>query len=152
LEKKRALRLSYRILIVLTVVIFIVGLYNLFSFLSTAISGDSFDIDLNKNEITGDWIFSFEANPMNNGVLPISLYFEITLFDLDDNLIATNSSTTYIGAGSSQSLSFSLIIPSEFVQGDDIQGDEGYMKMVMTVRTFADLMGLTQIMRIGGTS
>ena len=149
LEKKRALKLGAIILAVMTILILVVSLYNLFSFLGTVISGESFGLTLNKNESTGEWVLLFEASPRNDGILPVSLYLEIILFDLNDNMIATNSSFAYIEAGSSQSLSFSLIIPPDFVQ-EEVQGDEGYMQMTMSIKTFGDLVGLTQIMKVGG--
>jgi len=150
LEKKRALRLSIRILVILTIVIFVVSLYNLMVFLTTAISGESFGMKLNRNESTGDWVLTFSANPRNNGVLPVSIYLKITILDLKDNVIAENSTKVYIAAGSSHPFSFTLTIPSELVQGGELQGDEGSMKFQMSVTTFGDLVGFTQLMKIGG--
>lgn len=151
LEKKKALKLGALVLAVITFLILVVSLYNLISFLGTAISGESFGLDMNKNESTGEFVFSFNASPRNDGILPVSMYLEITFFDLDDNMVATNSSLSYIGVDNNQTLSFSLVIPSDFVQGDELQGDEGYMQMTMSIRTLGNLVGLTQILKIGGT-
>jgi hypothetical protein len=150
LEKKRSLKLGAVILAVITLLVLAVSMYNLISFLGTVMSGDSLGLDLEKNESTGEWVMLFEASPRNDGILPVSFYLEITLFDLSDNKIATNSSLVTIGAGNTQSFSFSLVIPPDFVQGDDLQGDEGYMQMTMSIMTLGDLVGLTQIMKVGG--
>ena len=123
---------------------------NLISFLGTSSESFAGAFNINKNESTGEWVISFNASPRNGGILPVNFFLEITLFDLSDNMIATNSSLVNIGAGNTQSFSFSLIIPSDFVQGDKLQGDEGYMQMTMSIRTLGDLVGLTQIMKVGG--
>lgn len=84
--------------------------YTILTFLAGAISSDSFGLDLNKNEVTGDWTFTLNANPRNNGFLDMSLSFELTMLDIDEKVIATNSTSVYIRAGSNQPFSLGLTI------------------------------------------
>jgi len=149
LKKTKALRLSTRILILLAIIILGVSLYNLFTFLSSAISSETFGLNLSKNESTGDWLLSFSANPRNNGFLDVSLFLEITVLDPNDRIVATDSKYVYIKAGGSQSFSITLTIPAEFFPGGDLQNAKGYFQMKMSIRTLGDLIGLTQIMKIG---
>ena len=149
MKKTKALRLSTRILILLAIIILGVSLYNLFTFLSSAISSETFGLNLSKNESTGDWLLSFSANPRNNGFLDVSLFLEITVLDPNDRIVATDSKYVYIKAGGSQSFSITLTIPAEFFPGGDLQNAKGYFQMKMSIRTLGDLIGLTQIMKIG---
>jgi len=148
LKKVRALRLSIRVLLVFTIVILVVSLYTLFSFISS-ISSETFNLSLTKNEATGDLMFKFNANPRNNGLLGISLLFELTILDPDYRIIATNSTYVYIEADGSQSFSITLTVPAEFVPGGELQNAKGYFQMKMNVRTLGDLVGFTQIIKIG---
>ena len=104
---------------------------------------------MSKNESTGDWLLSFSANPRNNGFLDVSLFLEITVLDPNDRIVATDSKYVYIKAGGSQSFSITLTIPAEFFPGGDLQNAKGYFQMKMSIRTLGDLIGLTQIMKIG---
>jgi len=148
LKKTKALGLTTRILTVFTVVILVLSIYNLFSFISS-VSSETFSLNLNKNEDTGDFVFKFNANPRNNGLLGISLLLELTVLDADNRIIDTNSTYVYIEARGSQSFSITLTIPAEFVPGGKLQNAKGYFQMKMSVRTLGDLVGFTQIIKIG---
>ncbi len=155
LDKKRALKLSSRMLTILTIVILVASLYNIVAFLSTIISGDSgnsFDVKMERSNSTGIWTLSLNANPRNNGVLPVNFYLEMSIYDMQDNLVATNSSSVYVDSGGSKPFGFTLTIPPSFAQGEELRGDEGYMQMRLSVRTLGDLVGLSQVMRVGGPS
>lgn len=151
MDKKRALKLSSRVLTVITIVVLVTSLYNIVAFLSTIISGDnnSFDVRMEKNNSTGSRTLSLNANPRNNGFLPVNFFLEMSIYDMQDNRVATNSSSVYIEPGGSQPFTFTLTIPSSFAQDEELRGDEGYMQMRMSVRTLGDLVGLSQVMTVG---
>jgi len=148
LDKKGALKLSYRILILATILVFIAGTYNIISFIS-GLTGSAISPILNKDEATGDWSIIFNGNPMNKGFLDISLSFEITVLDVTGQVVATNSTTLLMRVGSSQTLSLSLEIPSEMVPEGNIEEARGLLEMKMSIRELGGLLGLTQIMRVG---
>jgi len=148
LKGKRALKLSYRAIIVATIILFIVGISNLVLFLG-ALTGSSFSPKLSRDEITGDWALAFSGNLMNRGFMDVTLYFEITILDIDENVIATNSTTALVKAGSSQPFSLVMRIPADMVPDGKIEEARGYFQMRMAVRELMNLMGLTQLMKIG---
>lgn len=150
LERKRALKLSYRVLVVATIVVFVVGIYNLISFLS-GLTSSSIAPKLSRDEITGDWTLAFNGNPRNNGFLDVTLFFEITILDINEHVIATNSTTVLVKAGSSQPFSLVMRIPADMVPDGKIEDAKGYFQMTMAVRELGNLMGLEQIIKIGSS-
>jgi len=148
MERKRALKLSYRVLIVVTIIIFLVGISNLMFFLG-GLTSSSLAPKLSQDEITGDWTLAFSGNLMNRGFLDVTLFFEITILDINENVIATNSTTALVKAGSSQPFSLVMRIPADMVPGGKIEEARGYFQMKMAVRELGNLMGLTQLMKIG---
>jgi len=149
LKGKRALKLSYRVLIVATIIIFIVGISNLLFFLG-GLTGSSFSPKLSQDENTGDWTMAFNGNPRNGGFLDVTLFFEITILDINERVITTNSTTVLVKAGSSQPFSLVLRIPADMVPGGKMEEARGYFQMRMTIGELGNLMGLTQLMKIGG--
>jgi hypothetical protein len=150
LEKKKALRLSIKVLMIVIVVVFVVGFYNLFVFISGIASWGSFGPKLTKDESTGDWTLTFTGNPKNGGFLGMSLSLELTISDVNQKVIAMNSTTIQIGAGSSQPVSLTMKIPAEFVPGGNLTQAKGYFEMKMDIRTLGNLMGLAQVIKVGG--
>ena len=150
LKKTTMLKLCTRIAIILTIVIFAVSFYSLFSFLGNIVSGEAFNLNMIEDVLNGDFLLSLEANPQNNGFLDISVSIELKIIDLYDRVIAEDSTSCIINAGSSHPLSLSLAIPASMVGKGGLQGDEGYMQMRLTVRTLSDLVGFTNVMRVGG--
>jgi len=148
LNKSQALKLSTRILIVFTILILVISLYSILSLIFSITSGTS-NMNLDKNESTGDYMLSFSLNPRNNAFLDVSLFLEIKIFDLNKQVIATESKYVIIKPGGTQSLSLNLTIPSEFVPEGDLEKAQGYFQLTMSIKTLGDLIGLTQVMRIG---
>jgi len=144
------LKISIRIAIILTIAIFVVSFYNLFAFLGSIVTGETFGLNLIEDESSGDLLLSLDATPQNNGFLDIGLSIELTVFDRNDHVIVQDSSSFNINAGSSHLLSLGLRIPASVVGEGGLQGDEGYMQMKLTVRTLADLVGFTNVMKVGG--
>jgi len=144
------LKISIRIAIILTIAIFVVSFYNLFAFLGSIVTGETFGLNLIEDESSGDLLLSLDATPQNNGFLDIGLSIELTVFDRNDHVIVQDSSSFNINAGSSHPLSLGLRIPASVVGEGGLQGDEGYMQMKLTVRTLADLVGFTNVMKVGG--
>lgn len=148
MEKKNALKLGYRVLAVATIVVFVVGIYNLISFLG-GLTNSSIAPKLSQDEITGDWTLAFNGNPRNNGFLDVTLFLEITILDTNENVIATNSTTVLVKAGSNQPFSLVMRIPADMVPDGKIEEAKGYFQVRMAVRELGNLMGLAQFMRIG---
>jgi hypothetical protein len=149
LEKKEAVTLGIKALIVSTVVVLVVCLFNLLMFLATAVSGDPFDMALTENQAAGGSTLWLNANPRNNGFLGVKLSFELTVLDWDDEVIATNATSVYIAARGTQPFSLSLLIPEGCVQGQDLHGEEGYVQVKLTVKMLGDLVGFTNIVKVG---
>ncbi|MGQ9782168.1 MAG: hypothetical protein ACUVQ8_08015 [Nitrososphaeria archaeon] len=149
MKKTKTIRLSTRILLVLTILITVISLYNIIGFISS-MSSETFNLDLDENESTGDWTLTLNANPKNKGFLDVSLFIELTILDSNNQTIATESKHVQIKAGGSETFSVALNIPAEFAPGGDIQNAKGTFRMVMSIRTLGDLIGLTQVMEIKG--
>ena len=150
LKKTTMLKLCIRVAIILTIAIFVVSFYNLFSFLGSIVTGETFKLNMIEDVSDGDFLLSLEANPRNNGFLDISVSIELKIIDLYDRVIAEDSTSFIINAGSSHHLSLSLAIPASMVGDEGLQGDEGYMQMRLTVRTLSGLVGFTNVMKVGG--
>ena len=148
MEMKKGLRLGYRVLIIVTVIVFVLGTYNIISFLG-GFSDSSISPNLSRDESTGNWRLTFSGNPKNNGLLDESLSFEITIFDADGNPISTNSTTVIVRAGSSQAFSLTMTVPSEMVPEGNIEQARGSLEIRMGLSEFGGLMGLKQVMRVG---
>jgi len=118
--------------------------------LGNIVTGETFNLNIIEDESSGDLLLSLEANPRNNGFLDISISIELKIIDLNDHVIAEDSTSFNINAGSSHPLSLSLAIPASMVGDGGLQGDEGYMQMRLTVETLADLVGFTNVMKVGG--
>ncbi len=132
----------------LAILVAAVSLHTIFGFIFS-ITGETFRLNLSRNESSGDWELAFNANARNSGLLGLSLFIELTILDLDEKIVAIDSRQVYIGAGGSQVFSITLTIPSEFVPVGDIQNARGLFQLRMSVKTLGDLVGLTQILKIG---
>jgi hypothetical protein len=150
LKKTTMLKLCIRVAIILTIAIFAVSFYNLFSFLSNIVTGETLNLNMVEDVSSEGFLLSLEANPRNNGFLDISVSIELKIIDLYDRVIAEDSASFIISAGSSHPLSLSLAIPASMVGDRGLQGNEGYMQMRLTVRTLYDLVGFTNVMKVGG--
>jgi len=150
LKKSTISKLCARVAIILTITIFAVSFYNLFSFLGNIVTGEALNLNMIEDVSSGDFLLSLEANPRNNGFLDISVSIELKIIDLYDQVIAEDSTSFNINAGSSHPLSLSLTIPASMIGDGALQGDEGYMQVRLTVRTLSDLVGFTNVMKIGG--
>ena len=123
LKKSTMLKMCTRIAIILTIAIFAVSFYNLFSFLGNIITGETLNLNMIEDVSSGDLLLSLEANPRNNGFLDISVSIELKIIDLYDRVIAEDSASFNINAGSSHPLSISLSIPASMVGDGGLQGD-----------------------------
>ena len=150
MKPARVLRYCIIGLVALTVALFALSLYTLFAGLSGAIQGDAFGLDLNTDESTGDWLFTFDANPRNGGVLAVRLFIQLEIMSLDGESLAKNSTSVYIDAGGQQQFSLTLLIPGEDVQRFLLEEQEGIFEMKFGISTLGDLVGFTQTMRIRG--
>lgn len=149
----RVLRFSIIGLILLTLVLFAVSTYTLINGLSGAITGDSFHLQLDKSNSTGDWKITITANPRNTAFLPTRLFVNLGILNSSGSYIAHNSTSVDIAPGGQTPLSMILTIPYAVVQQyglDDEQVASVTFEMIFGIRTLWDLVGFTQVMRIEG--
>jgi hypothetical protein len=147
-ERLRALRIATRLLMVATIVIFIVGGYNVVAFMGGIISpGSGAGLKLTQTPDTGDYILSLNVNPTNRGFLGVDLSTKLTIFDADGKVINSNSSSFNIPAGQNRSLIVSLTIPKAMVPGGNIQNVNGSAQIELDVRTLWNLVGFKNVLR-----
>src|SRR3972149_10483785 len=92
----RALKFCIIGLVVLTIVLLVLSLYTVINGLVGAISGDTFKLELDKDNPAGDWILTFNGNPRNSGILGEKLSLSIGLRDTNDKYIVANSTEVSI--------------------------------------------------------
>ena len=149
----RALRFSIISLILLTVALFAVSTYTLINGLSGAISGDSFHLQLDKSNSTGDWTITITASPRNTAFLGTKLFVNLGILNSSGAYIAHNSTSVNIAPGGQTPLSLILTIPYAEVQKYGLGGEQVAtvtFEMIFGIRTLWDLVGFTQVMRIEG--
>src|SRR3990170_9143380 len=116
LERRKIIRvLKFCVigLLVLTIVLLVLSLYSVINGLVGAISGDTFKLDLDKDNPGGDWILRFNGNPHNSGILGEKLSFSIGLLDPSDHYITMNSTEVSIAPGERKPFALTLTIPYE---------------------------------------
>jgi hypothetical protein len=157
LDRKRTIKWLRRciiVLVVLTVILFVLGLYGLIRGLVDAVSGDSFGLELDKDDPSGDWTLTFNANPKNNGIMDVKLFIDLGIRNSSGTYIVRNSTSVYIPPGGQKSFSLVMTIPYAEVQRynltDEHMGADVTFEMTFGIRTMADLIGFTQTMRIAG--
>jgi len=151
----RILRFCIIGLVLLTVILFALGLYTLFTGLVGAISSDTFGLDLDKDGPSGDWSLKLNANPRNNGILGERLALSIGILDANGHYIVVNSTSVSIAPGEQRAFSLTLTIPYETVQKYNLnatQGADVVFELLFGIRTLGDLIGLQQTMRIAGSA
>lgn len=150
MDKLKALRVGIVLFQLFSICVLALSLHTLFSVLSTVISGETLNFGLDIDESTEDWMFTLDAHLMNKGYIGVKLSFELSILTLDEKSIAKNVTSVYIKAGGSQSFSMNLFLPAEVVRSNNLVEEEGSMKINFTVRTFWNLIGFTNILKIGG--
>lgn len=141
-------------LVLLTIILFTLGLHTLINGLASAISGEeTIGLNLNIDNSTGNWMLTVNANPRNTGILSEKIFLQLGLLNSDGEYIAKNSTSIYIEPGRQESFSLVLTIPYEEVQRYNLSAEQGanvFFEMKFGISTLWDLVGLTQVMKIGG--
>jgi hypothetical protein len=151
----RALRFCIIGLVLLTIVLFALGLYTLFTGLFGAISSDTFGLDLDRNTPSGDWVLRLNASPRNNGILEERLFLSVGILDANGEYIAVNSTSVNIAPGAQNPFSLALTIPYATVQRYNLnatQGADVLFELLFGIRTLGNLVGFQQTMRIAGNA
>jgi len=142
-------------LALLTVILFALSLFTLLNGLFGAISSGRLGLDLDKDEVSGDWLLKLNANPRNNGILVERVSFSIGILDADGQYIIANSTSVSIPPGEQRSFSLTLTIPYETVQKYNLnatQGADVVFELLFGIHTLGDLVGFQQTMRIAGSA
>ena len=150
MKPAKALRYCIIGLVILTVALFALSLHTLFTSLFTVMQGEAFGLDLDKNESTGDWTFTLDANPKNGAILGIQLSVQLEIVSPEGESLAKDSTSVYIDAGGQSQFALTLSIPAEDVQRFLLEDQEGIFEMKFGISTLGDLVGFTQTMRITG--
>jgi len=150
MNRIKALRLGIIGFEVLTIALCLLSIYTLFNALSTAISGGTMNLNLDRDESTGEWRLVLNGNPRNTGFLGVTLFFEVAVLDLSGQDIARNSTSVYVPAGGTNQFSLSLNIPPDVVPEGNLEEAEGYFELKFAVKTLGDLVGFTNMLRIRG--
>ena len=155
LERRKVIRmLKFCVigLVVLTIVLLGLSLYTVINGLIGAISGDTFKLELDKDNPGGDWILRFDGNPRNSGILGEKFSFSIGLLDANDKYIVVNSTAFSIAPGEKKPFTLTLTLPYETVQKynlNETQTANVTFELLFGIRTLGDLVGFQQTMRIG---
>ena len=139
-------------LVVLTIILLVLSLYTVINGLVGAISGDTFELELDKDNPGGDWILRFDGNPRNSGILGEKFSFSIGLLDANDKYIVVNSTAFSIAPGEKKPFTLTLTLPYETVQKynlNETQTANVTFELLFGIRTLGDLVGFQQTMRIG---
>ena len=105
---------------------------------------------MNVDESSRDWLFTLKANPVNSGYLGVNVSIGLGILNLDDQHIAYNSTSVYVKQGSNHPFYITLQIPSEKVEQYGLEENEGFMRATLSIKTFGNLIGFTNIMDVGG--
>jgi hypothetical protein len=149
----RVLKFSIIGLVLTTVILFALSMQTILSGILGAISGDSFKLELNNEDPTADWVITFKANQVNNGLLSEKLSLGIGIVNPDGEYVAVNSTVVDIEPGQLKLFEFTLTIPSETVQLYNLtetQSQDVEMELFFGIRTLGDLVGFEQTMRVEG--
>jgi hypothetical protein len=92
------------------------SIHTLFAGLAGAISDDSLGLELDKDGPEGDWILKLNGNPTNTGLMGIRVTIGIKIHDLDEELIAANSTSIILSPGEQKPFNLVLIIPFDKIQ------------------------------------
>ncbi len=146
----RALRLLTRVLIVATVVILIISVYNVAVFFGGLLSPEAgIGFNLIQTPGTGDYVISLSVNPTNPGFLGVDLSTRLTLFDADGKVVESNSTFVSIPPGQSRSSYISVMIPGTMVPEGNLQNVKGSAQIELDVRTLWNLVGFKNVLRAG---
>jgi len=147
-NKIRALGLGLFIFQLISLAIIGLSLHTVLNILTSTISGETFNFELNADEVTETLIFTLNANPRNTGYFDVKLFMELALLNVDEQYIVRNSTSVNIKAGSTTPFSLNLFIPVEATQGMSLEQNVGTLEVTFTVKTLGDLVGLTNILKI----
>lgn len=147
MERKKALRIATIALIIATLAMFSISIYNIIAFVSGAVyPGPSLGL---KQIPSGDYLLSLSLNSTNRGFLDVDLSTKMIVFDTNGVLVGTNSTSIHIPAGQSGSAYVSLIVPSALASGGNPQNMKGSMQMELELRVLWKLVGVKEVVRSG---
>jgi hypothetical protein len=147
----RVLGFSIMGLVLVTIALFAVSTYTLFSGLSGAISGGNLGLRMDRNNSTGDVALILNATPRNSAFLGTRLFVSLGLLDLSGKYIVINSTSVDIPPGGQTPFSLVLRVPYSDVLKYGINNEQGAnvtFELLFGIRTLGDLVGFTQTLRI----
>lgn len=150
MEKMRMLRTATRVLIVVTIAIFIVSAYSIVVFFGGMISpGSGLGLKLTQVPGTGDNILSMSVNPTNKGFLGVDLSTKLTILDAEGKVIDSNTTSINIPPGQNRFSYVSLTIRKDMVPDGNLQNMKASVQLELDVRTLWNLVGFKNVLRAG---
>jgi len=117
-----------------SVLMFILSVYTITSVLQSSMSGDGMALELIVNEASGEGALQLELSPNNLGFFDTTLYLELSMF-ADDEIIATDSSSIMLIAGSQETMSLNLVVDSKDMERIFVQDLETHLEFTIDLKT-----------------
>ena len=149
----RILKFTIIGLIIFTVILFALSMQTVIAGLTGAVGGDSFKVELDNDNPSGEWVIKFRANPVNNGLLGEKLSLSLGVVDPNGEYLAVNATSIGLAPGERKSFDLTLTIPLETVQKYNLNATETQdvkLELLFGIHTLGDTVGLQQTMRVGG--
>lgn len=144
----RAFRFGVLAFQILTLIVLGLTLQTVFSLLSNALAGNTFNLKMNVDQSTGDRRLVLNAKPSNGGFLGVSMYLELGVLNENGEYVTRNSTSAYIASGEQRSLTLDLLITKEEAMKYNLTEGSGLLEISINIRTFADLVGFQNTMKM----
>jgi hypothetical protein len=131
-------------------VAFTLSFHTVFAVAQSIVSGDTLSYNMVMDESTGVGELRIEISPMNSGYLGVDLALDVGVLDKDDNYIAWNSTFVHLDAGERKPLMLSLHLPATKLLEMMLDGRSGFLEVTLNMRTFNDLVGISNTLRVEG--
>ena len=133
---------------VLTLIVLGLTLHTVFSVLSNAMIGNTFKLDTQIDQSTGDRKLTLNARPTNGGFLGANMYLELGVLNEDGEYVTRNSTSAYLGSGEQRTLALNLVITKDEALKYNITEGSGFLEITFRIRTLADLVGFQNTMKV----
>ena len=132
-----------------SVLAFVLSIYTVTAVLSSSMSGEGMDMELNMDESTGVGTLHLELNPNNPGFLETDLTLGLDLL-AEGESIAGDSSSVSLAAGSFETLCLNLTVDAADMERIMTQGLETSLEISIGLSTLYDLVGISNTIEFQG--
>jgi len=126
--------------------------HTLFSVTSAALTSDAFRYASSDDDSTGEMTVKVEGELRNYAFLAADIYLEAEILNVEEEYVASNSTSVHLGAGKRQPLTLTIRIPEEEAERWRAGEDKGSLEFTFGIRTLENLVGFssTSIIPMGG--